>query len=86
MVILTGTVLINAINVPGNAQLTVCYNNVSAEQDVATMQIMDNAIEYANKDIEIYKWIDVVDGYTLEKANAGELPVFTVQETRKWNI
>ena len=85
LVILTGAVVMNAINVPSNTQKAVFYTNVATMQEAAAMQMMDNRLKYAGERSNLYKWIDVVEGYTENDAKQGIEPVFEVDEDGKYN-
>lgn len=66
LVILTGAVIINAINVPSNANLTVFKENVGTVQDAATIKMLNNLVDNAQQFNQNAKWIGVADGYTID--------------------
>ena len=77
LVILTGTVIMNAINIPSNANLTVFKTNVGSIQDAVTIKMLNNLTENAANYNENAKWIGVVEGYTID--DIASAPVFDKQ-------
>ena len=74
LIILTGAVVINAINVPNNASITVFYNNIGTLQDVVTMKMLNNLTENAENFNENAKWIGVIKDYGIDDID--EAPEF----------
>ena len=85
MIILTGAVVITGINVPQNAQLAVFHNNIGIMQEATTTKMLNNRLKYVRERSELYKWVDVIEGYTEENAAGGIEPTFTVDAEGKYN-
>ena len=74
LVILTGTVIMNGVNVPKQGQLAVFKNNVTIIQEAVTMKMLNNMIEYASLNSENVKWIGVAQGY--KEDSISNSPIF----------
>ena len=77
LVVLTGAVVITGINVPQQGQLAVFKNNTSSIQDAVTMKMLNNLVNYREKNNENVKWIGVASGYAEDDIEA--VPVFDTQ-------
>lgn len=77
MVILTGAVIISAINVPNNASITVFRTNVATVQDAVTIKMLNNLAENATNYNENARWIGIADGYTID--DIANPPTFDIQ-------
>lgn len=75
LIILTaGVVMIGMGNV-GNASLAVLESNISTVKEAVNTKMSSNLIKYSKeRDLELYSWIGIIDGYTEEMAEAGETP------------
>ncbi|MDD4067113.1 MAG: hypothetical protein PHH22_03985 [Clostridia bacterium] len=79
LITLTSAVVLTGINTTQEAQLAVFYNNVSTMQEAVQLKINNNITEYALKGIdnlEIYKWVGVVENYTESNAKSSINPTF----------
>ena len=85
MIILSGAVVITGINVPQNAQLAVFHNNIGIMQEATTTKMLNNRLKYVSERSELYKWVDVIEGYTEESAAGGIEPTFAVNAEGKYN-
>ncbi|MDD4066538.1 MAG: bacterial Ig-like domain-containing protein [Clostridia bacterium] len=70
LIILTAAVVITGVNTPENAQLAVFMNNISTLQEAVTLKMMNNQSKYVTEDVNLenYKWVGIIDGYTEETA------------------
>ncbi|MDD4067033.1 MAG: hypothetical protein PHH22_03570 [Clostridia bacterium] len=82
LIILTAAVVITGINTPQNAQLAVFLNNITTVQEAVNMKMLNNMAKYATTegDLEKYKWVGVIAGYTEEDViNNVSLPESVLQ-------
>jgi len=82
LIILTAAVVITGINTPQNAQLAVFLNNITTVQEAINLKMLNNMAKYATTegDLEKYKWVGVIEGYTETNAeNNDALPESTEQ-------
>lgn len=66
MVILTGVVVINAINTPDQSRLAVFKTNVATIQEAVNTKMSSNRLQDIEKRNNNVKWVGVVSGYTIE--------------------
>ncbi len=82
LIILTAAVVITGINTPQNAQLAVFLNNITTVQEAIDLKMLNNMAKYATTegDLEKYKWVGVIEGYTETNAeNNDALPESVLQ-------
>jgi len=82
LIILTAVVVITGANVPKNANLAVFLNNISTVQEAVNIKMLNNMAKYAitEGDLEKYKWVGVIQGYTETNAeNNDALPESVLQ-------
>ncbi|MDD4066475.1 MAG: hypothetical protein PHH22_00660 [Clostridia bacterium] len=82
LIILTAAVVITGVNTPQNAQLAVFLNNISTVQEAINIKMLNNMAKYATTegDLEKYKWVGVIQGYTEANAeNNDALPESVLQ-------
>ncbi len=82
LIILTAAVVITGVNTPQNAQLAVFLNNITTVQEAVNMKMLNNMAKYATTegDLEKYKWVGVIEGYTETNAeNNDALPESVLQ-------
>ena len=82
LIILTAAVIITGVNTPQNAQLAVFLNNITTVQEAVNMKMLNNMAKYATTegDLEKYKWVGVIAGYTETNAeNNDAIPESVLQ-------
>ncbi|MDD4066684.1 MAG: hypothetical protein PHH22_01745 [Clostridia bacterium] len=82
LIILTAAVVITGVNTPQNAQLAVFLNNITTVQEAVNIKMLNNMAKYATTDgdLEKYKWVGVIQGYTEANAeNNDALPESVLQ-------
>ena len=82
LIILTAAVVITGVNTPQNAQLAVFLNNITTVQEAIDLKMLNNMAKYATTegDLEKYKWVGVIAGYTETNAeNNDALPESVLQ-------
>jgi len=79
LIILTAAAVLTGFEIMPEAQLAVFYNNISNVQDAVILKRNTNLTHYvlnSGAELEKYKWVDIVNGYTENSAEEGYMPSF----------
>ncbi len=89
LIVLTSAIAIAGSRVTDEAKLASFYNTVTTVQDAVQLQINNNLTEYSvidAKNLDKYKWVGIIEGYTESLAQEGNNPLFNDAEIQGKSI